>query len=130
MTLDELKAKISKDMGGTEVGPLCLLLVDELWNLPADETRHLTYESFQNLLKIEQSTKLLAAINYLTQAEESVLDARGIFLYGDELEYELSPIEFSNVVKSNFLIHPISGEVVENPRKYVFPFFSFEASEA
>ncbi|UWQ35836.1 hypothetical protein K3552_09790 [Leisingera aquaemixtae] len=127
MDRSEVTAGIKEYWGQTPAGDLSLLLVDRIFSMRPEAAASLSYRNLIDLAELDAlSTELLAAVNILTTSEFAILDAGGFFVDSDDESYELTSEDFDRVVRENVLVHPIIGELVEDPAAKVSPFFSLK----
>ncbi|WP_333814836.1 hypothetical protein [Tabrizicola sp.] len=125
MDKKEVIARLTSTWADTPTGKICLRLAEGLLRLNPEEAQMLTYESMLAIVDQDRVTpELEAALTALTTSEAAILKAGGIFIDEDDTSSELSDEEFADVVARNVLVHPITGEFVDNPRDHVLPFFS------
>jgi hypothetical protein len=85
----------------------------------------LTYTSLQNLLEHPKiDTPLVTAVHFLTSSRFAFLEAHGQLIDDEGDEYPLEDFDFNEVLKSGFLIHPKTGEIVSDARDKVMPYFA------
>lgn len=120
--LDQLKRELLDQWAQV---PFVELSVAILNLLERDEVEHnalLTYRTFAQKLHTEISEDLVAAIALLTSAPVEALDPHALFIDGD-YEHEISPDELVEVTSGAPLVHPETGEVVDDPFSHLMPFF-------
>lgn len=105
---------------------VCITLIEALLDLPISNTKFLTYTSFVNLAgKSTLDEEIIAAINFLSSSSRySILEPHA--LYVDEesgQEFDLDAITLSSFWTDNILVHPETGEVVEEPLSHLCPYF-------
>lgn len=120
---------INNGWGDSTVTRLCKSLVDEVYSLQPQATRSLSYHTLLGLVnEREISQDFLAAMNILTSSEFAIFNVKGYFVDDAEQSYELSDADFESVVCNNELVHPETGELVDNPAEKVSPFFELISS--
>ena len=103
---------------------LCLQIVRSLLELPDEEGQFLTYTSLQKLAHVEAiDSQLVSAVAFLTSSRLAVLHPRGQYVDDDGNEYTLDDAEFQELIVNGTVVHPETGEVVENAKEFVVPFF-------
>lgn len=103
---------------------LCLQIVRSLLELPDEEGQFLTYTSLQKLAHVEAiDSQLVSAVAFLTSSRLAVLHPRGQYVDGDGNEYTLDDVEFQELIVNGTVVHPDTGEVIENAKEFVVPFF-------
>ncbi|TLP57486.1 hypothetical protein FEE96_19055 [Parasedimentitalea maritima] len=125
MKVDELKLELNAALGTTQVASLCVQLIDQLVHLDDAHGQMLTYTSLQKLLNYpEIDTPLVSAVHFLTSSRYALLEAHGQLIDDDGDEYPLEDVDFNEVLKSGFLVHPGTGEIVIDAKDKVMPYFA------
>ena len=120
--LDHIREELISRWSGHGYVQICLAILELLEKQPIDQTAMLTYGTFAKQLQRKVDQELLAAISVLASTSLDVLDAHALFIDGD-YEREISPTELFEVTAGAPLIHPESGEIVEDPLAHLMPFF-------
>lgn len=97
-----------------------------IYSLPASEAKGKTY-SVKKIMSITDATtepeSVIAALNYLSTSKFELF--RHVWFFSDEDEeadciHELTLDDLSFVKSENVLSHPVTGERIENAKKYVY----------
>jgi len=84
----------------------------------------LTFISFKNVLGYPSVDELLIrAVMLLANSSVHALDAKLLFIDDDDAEYELDPAELEDARKEGALAHPVTGALIGDYERKVFPFF-------
>ena len=120
-----LKAAIVAVLGETsEAASICLELIKVLSQLEPSEGGFLTFTSFQNLLGRPMLDKsLIEAVQFLASTKCSVLTARGQLVDEDGNEFTLDDDDFDQVLLQGTVVHPHTGDLLDNAKDLVVPFF-------
>jgi len=125
MNPNEAKTGIVAALGTTQTAEYCLRLFDALLEINEEEGNFLTFSMLQRMADCYViNPKFIEAVQFLTSSTFSLLHAHGQFVDDNGAEYTLSDVEFDNVLLYGSLIHPRTGEQIEDARKDVIPFFS------
>ena len=120
----ELKAELVERWSGNATVELCLRIIDSLSTLSDEETRMLTFTSFKNVVdKKSIDEELIRAISLLANTSIHALDSKLLFVDDDEHEFEIDKEELAKAKRTGFLIHPETGEPVEEFESKIIPFF-------
>lgn len=83
--------------------------------------------SYGNILEIaghdEVSQDLQIALMILTTSEFAIFESGAYFIDEFEESHELSKEEIDGVLRDNVLVHPRSGEIIEDASYHIAPFF-------
>ena len=124
MRSEELRAGISEVMGDSPTGKICLELAEKLCALSASQGRFLTYTSLQNLASVNEIDEaLVSAVHFLSSSRWAILKPHGQLIDDEGEEFTLSDEEFGDVLMKDEVIHPRTGERIENAQMVVMPFF-------
>ncbi|MEL6392714.1 MAG: hypothetical protein AAFR97_08160, partial [Bacteroidota bacterium] len=63
-------------------------------------------------------------INILTTSRFAILEAHGQFIDDDGEEHHIAKRDFQNLLITNTLVHPITGEIISDAGTMVLPYFS------
>lgn len=119
----EIIRRILKDWGDTPQSEICISILGYLSGVDSS-TNHITYG---HLRKVAATTPLLdqdlqAAIKYLCGERVHLLDM-GFELIENEKYIEISKSEMKEARETGTLLHPDTGELIENFEKDVFVYF-------
>lgn len=122
--LDDLKTELIEKWSDDPAGELCLALVDFLRAQPEEHLRMLTYYSIGRILEREPlDENVLRAVTILVSTKVHALERRFLFIDDEKQEYELDNEEIEEVQRTGNLVHPETGDVVEDFESKLVPFF-------
>lgn len=108
----------------TVSGRLAKAIVREIAPLRSQEAQCLSYGDLLSMAGLcELSSDFHSAITILTAGKCPVLRAYGVFVDADGDEFPVTGEDFSALMSNNFLVHPSTGEVIEDASAYVAPVF-------
>lgn len=118
----QLREALPED--GQRTAELCLQIVRSLLKLPDHEGQFLTYTSLQKLANANAiDSQLVSAVAFLTSSRFAVLHPRGQLVDEEGNEFTLDNDEFQELIVSGTVVHPKTGEVIQNAKELVIPFF-------
>lgn len=124
MNVVDLKDSVIEVLGKSQTAETCVNLIDALLSLPPQEGSFLTLSSLQNLLDSNEiDENLVRAVQFLTSSQFHLLKAHGQFVDNDGTEHTLDDEEFDEVLLNGTIAHPSTGNVLDNARDMVVPFF-------
>lgn len=125
MSKDPIFDDISRNFGDTEIEEICARLAKAILSLEATASTHLTFQTFLSILgKIELDIAVVAAVNFLSSSKHSILESHALLIDEDGVEYELEDADFQIYLSDGVVIHPVTGEQVENASEQLAPFYS------
>jgi hypothetical protein len=101
---------------------LSVAILDLLERHGIEQSSMLTYRTFARRLHTEINEDLIAAIALLSSSTVDALDPHALFIDGD-YEQEIPADELLEVTAGAPLVHPETGEIVEDPLSHLMPFF-------
>jgi hypothetical protein len=122
MPLEQLKEKLIEGHPNDLAVPLCLQILDYLDRLPPQETRQLSPLSLANGIDHPLNELLLRAITILVAGAVDVLDTRVLFI-DDDQAIDIDTEELKHARDTGSLVHPMTGELVQNYEEKLFPYF-------
>lgn len=123
--LDELRKTAVSVLGETPSADTCVRLAEALLALEPRETEFLTYTTFQKLLNKDViDPPLMSAVFFLTSSTHSMLTAHGQFIDDNGDEFPLDDEQFQMALKTNTVVHPRSGELINDANSQVSPYFA------
>lgn len=130
MNVEELKRNLEGVLGQSQTARLCVQLVDQLVHLDIRHGKMLTYTSLQKMVGYPEIDPVLVnAVHFLTSSRFAILEAHGQLVDDDGEEYTLEDADFSELLKSGDLVHPLTGEPVLDAKEKVMPFFELSFPE-
>ena len=122
----ELKVELSK-FPFAEIG---VNLAEKVLNLPEKSAQLLTYNTLMKLVsKDKLDEEFVAAINYLASSKLAILKVHALFIDDNDDEYELSDEEFQDFLTTHTVVHPITGDLLENATDFVYPYYSLSVKQ-
>ena len=125
MSLKTITDEIGKSWPHTPATDLCIKILEFIDKSPRNNLNFLTFKSFCNAVdKSYIDESLLTAINILVSSRNPLLETHAMLVDNDETEHEISSEDFSYAQATGELIHPYSGQPVENFEEHIIPFFT------
>lgn len=125
MTRKDLVETLEKAPLSPDVRQICILLVRNLEGMDPSTAKFLPYPMLMKMVEGDTSgNNLWRALTYLSTFEYAILNAHGYILgtYGEILPLEDD--EFFEFTMSGDLVHPITGDLMEDAKRAVYPYFS------
>jgi len=120
----EIEKQIYEDWGSNPQSEICIAILGYLLRVPTNNLQHITYGSFRKVIGTNYSDNdLIQAIQYLCGDYINLLEAKFELIENDDNIFALSDDEVSLAQKTGMLIHPDTGEVVNNFKEKVFMYF-------
>ncbi|WP_170515619.1 hypothetical protein [Ruegeria atlantica] len=108
-----------------DVRRACIILVENLDRIGPGAAKFLPYPMLKDMVGDEFSgASLWSALTYLATFEDAVLNAHGYILNEEGEVLPLEDDEFFQFTLSGNLVHPETGDLIENAKGLVFPYFS------
>lgn len=121
--LDQLRLDLIASWGGKPAGELCLKLFERLAATPIGDLEMLTYPTLARILERPKvDHEVVIAVGILVTSSLHALEARAL-LIDDDQEYELDASQVAHAERTGELLHPESGELVEDFDSKLMPFF-------
>lgn len=120
MNLDSALKKIRKDLSPELQGASARLV--EYVFLHKKEIKHLSYTRIAQIIETQEPSVLLAVVQYCAGARLGLLDMRFELILNDSV-FELDNSDVHDAENGGVLIHPETGDPVENYERHVYPFF-------
>lgn len=113
-----------------DVRQVCLSIVRSLSKIAPESAKFLPYPMLRDLVGTDTGERnLWPALTYLATFEHAILDAHGYILGTEGDIIPLDDEDFFEFSLSGDLVHPETGELIENARKLVYPYFSLVVSD-
>ena len=129
MSVDVLVGHAFRSLGDTEVARTCALLIEKISHLSQKEGRFLTYRSLQKLAEHKSlEPSLVAAVQFLVSSEYPLLEPHGQLIDESGHEHTIDKAELFDVISGGELVHPVTGNLIENPLDAILPFFTVVSS--
>lgn len=124
MKPDLLFSYIDKTWPNSESGRLAKLIVAGVFSLRDQETACLTYSDLMEISGIKViNAEFHSALTILTAGKFSLFTPYGIFVDREGSEFPIRGLDFQNLLITNTLVHPSTGEIIVNARQHVAPVF-------
>ena len=103
----------------------CLAVTDVLEQLNPKDGKFLTLSFFyERLENPDDESRLLPALSIHSTFEEAILEVHG-FLYDDDAgQIHLDDEAFKELIETDKLVHPETGELVSDPMHHVHLYYS------
>lgn len=121
--LEDIKNKLHEGYGDDPTLYLCDKLIDYIAHLPNQETGQLTAKALARGTRHAFDGELLRAITILVSSPEAVLDSKLLFIDDDGTFEDIAKERYEQAVSEGSIVHPVSGVLLEEYDKYVFPYF-------
>lgn len=119
-----IMAQISEDWGLLPQSEICVALLNYLIHLPKNKDYHITFGSLKIVIGNKYTDiDLLKSVQYLCGDRIQLLDIN-FELLEDEEFFPLSKSDVSDAKKTGELVHPQTGEIVEDYEEKVFMYFT------
>lgn len=130
MSIGEFRDRLAASKLPEDMRSACLAITDLLSGLSEGDGAHLGLPFFYERLKNEKHRELLLpALSVLASRESAILEINGYLDDAYEGQLHLSTEDFTELMKTGILVHPISGELVEEPMRHVRVFYSLRSGE-
>lgn len=134
MGASEIRAELQRRWQESPALKVCFAILEYLERVPDEQLQMLTFGTLQEAVgKNAVDPELITALNILVSSRIAALDAKVLLIDELEDEYEISPTELSEARSSGALIHPRTGELIEEFESKLVPFFvpseSFRAAK-
>ena len=124
MDKDHLFSYIDRTWTAQTSAELAKRVATEVLLLRAQEASCLTYSDFMRFSgKSALDETLHAAVTILTAGKHPLLKAFGIFVDENGDEFPIRGGDFHLLLQENQLVHPKTGELIENALQLVAPVF-------
>ncbi len=116
--------QIYEDWGDNSQSEICISVLNYLLDISIDHQCHITFGSLKIAVD-EQHTdiELLRAVQYLCGERTKLLEINFEFIQDDENIFPLSNTEVKIAQKTGELIHPETGEIINDFEEKVFMYF-------
>lgn len=130
MSIGEFRNRLAASRLSEDIRSVCLAVTDILSGLSKGDGAHLGLSFFYDRLDSKKHRELLLpALSILASREGAILEIHGYLDDAYEGQLHLSTEDFRDLMKTGFLAHPISGELVEDPMRNVRVFYSLKIAE-
>jgi hypothetical protein len=121
----EINSALERGWGNDPIFSTCTHLIKQLHKEKPEKLRMLT---FRNLVDIIQKKsideELIKALIVLESLEVKVLEKHYLFIDDNDEEFEYAAEDLSKAEKDGGLAHPITGQLLIDYKKFIFPYFS------
>ncbi|MBD2167325.1 hypothetical protein H6G04_23320 [Calothrix membranacea FACHB-236] len=115
--------QIYEDWGDSLQSEICVKLLDYLTQLPIDKQYHITFGSLKMVIGNKYTNiDLLKSVQYLCGDRTKLLDIN-FELLEDEVFFKLSNSDVIDAKKTGELVHPETGDIVDDFEEKVFMYF-------
>lgn len=116
---------LNRRWGEDPAGKLCVKLIEFMQKQPTHELEMLTFANIGSILERDPLDEhVIRAITILVSSSLHVLERHHIFIDEQEQEHEISKTEFKQIYKTGEYAHPVTGELIENWKEKVVPYFT------
>jgi hypothetical protein len=130
MGLVEIVAHIEQAQLDPDSRQVCLTLVDALSAIDPKAGKFLPYSAFRDIVGDAAGDRALwSSLTYLSTFEHAILNAHGYILSDVGEIIPLDDDDFFEFSLSGVLVHPVTGDIVDNARGKVYPYFSLSTAE-
>ncbi|MDP4027033.1 hypothetical protein Q8W71_31065 [Methylobacterium sp. NEAU 140] len=124
MSVEGIRADLEKRWSDQRAGKLCQIIIDYMVKKPVDQLQFMTYGTFAEILgKSSIDDETVLAITILTNSNISALDACAMFVDENDVEHEIDPSELYEALSTGKLVHPETGNPVEDFASKIIPFY-------
>ncbi|MFC0200584.1 hypothetical protein [Paracoccus rhizosphaerae] len=124
MEKDPLFSYIETRWANEVSGHLAKVIAERVMSLRPQEADCLSYPDLLSMVGRRYIDRdFQAALTILTAGKHALLRAYGVYVDEDGNEYPLRGEDFTALLSENVLVHPQTGEVVENAAQHVAPVF-------
>lgn len=125
MDLGDFRERLASSRLEPRTLGVCLALTDVLSDVRPGDGQHLGLAFFRERLEGNTSyDEILPALSILCSFEGAILEMHGYLDDAEEGQLHLPDEDFSELLVSGQLVHPVSGEQVQNPMAHVRIFYS------
>ena len=123
LPLDAYRQWLRTNWADDNALPLSCAIVDYLEKAPNDQLHYITMYTIRSITgKSSNDEELLRAVSILVNTSKPALEMH--LMFDDDLtRFEIKNYEYSKAKIDNLLIHPETGEPVEDFESYIYPFF-------
>lgn len=130
MGLAEIVAHIEQAQLDPDSRQVCLMLVNALSAIDPKAGQFLPYSAFRDIVGDAAGDRALwSSLTYLSTFEHALLNAHGYILSDVGEIIPLEDDDFFEFSLSGVLVHPVTGDVLDNARGKVYPYFSLSTAE-
>lgn len=116
--------QIYEDWGNNPQSQICISLLNYLLGIPTDRQCHITFGSLKIVIdKNHTDVELLKAVQYLCGDRTKLLEINFELIEDEENIFPLSKSEVKIAQKTGELIHPETGQIINNFEEKVFMYF-------
>lgn len=116
---------IEKAAVNMPMAKLCVSLAEKALNLPESEANFITFNTLLRLSGMSEiDGKLIGAANFLTSSTVAIFNVHAQFTDHTGEKFKLENEVFDNLLSTNSLVHPKTGETIKNAGEMVVPYFS------
>jgi hypothetical protein len=117
-------SRINEDWGERPESRICSEILEYLTKDSSKDVSHLTYVRLSQISNFGQvDAALLRSIQYLCGDRVPLLESK-FELIENNNHYQVSTSEIVEAEAVNYLIHPITGEAIDNYKDKVFVYYS------
>jgi len=123
---DQMYLRFEEDWGKPSLQfSVCMKIFDYLLSRPFNQLKHLTYGSLKVAIKENLSdVDLLKAIQYLSGGRVPILSPHFEFIDEDDEPFDLDNKDIRDAQEKGKLVHPGTGEYIENFEDKVVIYFT------
>ncbi|MBW4597640.1 MAG: hypothetical protein KME46_33250 [Brasilonema angustatum HA4187-MV1] len=116
--------QINEDWGNKPQSQICISVLNYLLDTSTENRSHITFGSLKIAVNNQHTDiELLKAIQYLCGERTKLLEINFEFIQDEENIFPLSNTEVKIAKETGELIHPETGEIINNYEEKVFMYF-------
>jgi len=119
-----IETQIRQDWGQNPQSEICIAVLNYLLHEPTDNLFHITYGSLRIVVSHKYTDiEILKAIQYLCGDKVNLLEPNFEIIDNDKTSYPISNDELSIAEETGELVHPQTGELINNFKEKLFIYF-------
>lgn len=128
MDIGEFRERLASSELEPKTLSVCLALTDILSKIRPGDGQHLGLSYFRERLeKGSRAEEILPALSVLCTFEGAILEMHGYLDDDDEGQLHLEDEDFQGLLFTGKLVHPVTGDLVDDPLEHVRFFYSLRS---
>lgn len=124
MLIEDIRRSIPAIFNNPLQVEVCLKILDYLTNTKCEQLQMLTYASLSKICGYDTiSAEIISAATLLSGDKYHILETGFLFIDINDEEFEVSKTDLNEAVTSGYLIHPITGEFIDDFLSHTIVFF-------